>query len=226
MKEKLIYMNISLHHVKTSFAVGDKRKESNVTATPLLVVSMMRIGIMSKNFISKSKLANNILGFKADAKIESCVFFTKNSAASNNFRTLAKGNVEGVRYEKSNGFDDLFESSFSLLNLRGNALDQVNTSLKLVSATDILILFCDKDMFKDDRCVGYLDNLKEKTKDENGKPVVKKLIIIFTKVCEQNFEQLRQKFAEICSKFIYKMFQGNYEEILTGVQIEISNREI
>ena len=85
MKEKLIYMNISLHHVKTSFAVGDKRKESNVTATPLLVVSMMRIGIMSKNFISKSKLANNILGFKADAKIESCVFFTKNSAESNNF---------------------------------------------------------------------------------------------------------------------------------------------
>ena len=220
MKKKLTYMNTSLHHVKISWFVGDKRKETGVTLASVPVVSVVRIGRMSKRFISKSELANDVLGFDHNARIGSCGFFTRKSAASNNRRKLSKGNIEGVWYEKFHGLDS-FESSFTFLNLRGNALDHVDTSLKLASATDILILFCDRDMFKDDQYTRYLDDLKQKAKQENGNPVIKKIIIIFTKDCMENLRQCDQKISTICSNRSYQPFNDNYKELLERVVVEI-----
>ena len=214
INKDLTYMRTSLHHVKTSWAVGGKRQEGSVTTAPIHVVSMMRIGKMSENFFSKSKLANDILGFRTDAKIGSCGFFNKSSAASNNRRKLAEGNVEGMWYEKSYR-SNAFESSFTLLNLRGNAQNHIQTSLKLASATDTLILFCDEDMFKDNNYFEYLDKLGQETK------VVKKVIIVFTKACMEKIRQCHLKFAAISSNYHYQLFDGVYQKCLTNIQDEI-----
>ena len=219
-QKNLIYMNASLHQVKISWNVGDQKKESNVTIASIPVVSMIRIGRLSENFISKSQFANDILDFKAEAKIGSCGFFTKCSAASNNRRKLAKGNVEGVWFETSDELD-AFESSFAMLNLRGNGKEHVDASLRLASATDILILFCHEDMFKDEDHIAYLNNLKKNTKDSNGKSVIKRIIIIFTKASIQEVGQCHTKFAEICSNLTYELFEGDYLKLLTSVQKEI-----
>ena len=219
-QKNLIYMNASLHQVKISWNVGDQKKESNVTIASIPVVSMIRIGRLSENFISKSQFANDILGFKAEAKIGSCGFFTKCSAASNNRRKLAKGNVEGVWFETSDELD-AFESSFAMLNLRGNGKEHVDASLRLASATDILILFCHEDMFKDEHHIAYLNNLKKNTKDSNGKSIIKRIIIIFTKASIQEVGQCHTKFAEICSNLNYELFEGDYVKLLTSVQKEI-----
>ena len=69
---------------------------------------------------------------------------------------------------------DQFKSSLTLLNLRENVEDHVNTTMKLVTATDIPILFSNGDMFKDDRNIRHLDNLSLKTKDENEMSAVQK----------------------------------------------------
>ena len=220
MKKNLTYMNTSLHHVNISWFVGDKRKESAITFALVPVVSVVRIGKLTESFISKSKLANDILGFDNNAMIWSCGFFTRYWAASNDRRKLAKGNIEGVWYEKL-VWSDSFESAFTFLNLRGNALEHVDTSLKLVSATDILIFFCDSDMFKDDRYIRYLDDLKQKANNKNGNSVVKKIIIIFTKCCIKNIGQCHQKFNAICSELEYQLVSDSYQKLLKCVVVEI-----
>ena len=216
----LIYMQKSLHHIKTSWYINNKRKESSVTIAGIPVVSMIRIGEMTERFCSKSKLANDILEIKFDATKGSCGFFTKFSAASNDRRKLAEGNVEGVWYETLND-SGVFGSSFTLLNLRGNAQNHIETSLKLASATDILMLFFDEDMFKDDQHIGYLDNLKQKTRDKNGNPVVKKIIIMFTKACIKKLRQCYSKFVAICPNVIYQLFDGDYQRNLNVIKVEI-----
>ena len=222
MTKNLIYMNTSLHQIKISRIFGCNRKEGNVTIAPIPVVSMTRIGKMSQSFISKSKFGNDLLNFKVDAKTGSCGFFTRDSGASNNRRKLAEGNIDGIWYQNSDKLGT-FACSFTLLNLSGNSQDHVDTSLILASATDLLILFCDEDMFKDDRYIEYLDYLKQKTKDTNGESFVKEIIVIFTKACLQNVNQCHSKFIEMCSKVTYHLFKGNenYQKILQTVQSNI-----
>ena len=145
--KKRLYMDMSLRHVKISWVRGGQTVEGDVTNAPVMLISMIRCGELSEESASKSKLANDMFKFKSDPDIGSCGFFSKYSLSSNKSRQVAKGTVEGMWYEgKSN--DDKFPASFGLLNLRGDALEHMETAATLASISDLLFMFCDKDMFK------------------------------------------------------------------------------
>ena len=72
-----VYMDVSLRQVKITWKSGGRIVEGDVTNAPVPIISMIRCGQQSPGSFSKSKLANDLLNFKCDAKIGSCGFFTK-----------------------------------------------------------------------------------------------------------------------------------------------------
>ena len=90
-----------------------------------------------------------MLKFKCDPDFGSCGFFAKHSMSSNDLRKAGKGTVEGIWFEGKSNLDK-FQASFGLLNLRGDALQHIQTAATLASFSDVLFIFCDRDMFKDD----------------------------------------------------------------------------
>ena len=140
-----LYMDMSLRQVKIAWVKGGKTVEGNVTNAPVILISMIRCG--QQSVVSKSKLANDLFKFKSDPDFGSCGFFSKYSLSSNKLREVAKGTVEGMWYERKSN-DDKFSAPFGLLNLRGDALEYIETASTVTSVSDVVIMFCDKDMFQ------------------------------------------------------------------------------
>ena len=92
-------------------------------------------------------LANDLFNFKRDAILGSCGFFSRYSLSSNGSRNVAEGTVEGMWYEPTS-IDDKFQVSFGLLNLRGDAFQNMETAATVASISDVLFMFCGKIRFK------------------------------------------------------------------------------
>ena len=156
-----LYMNMSLRQVKIAWVKEGQTVEGNVTNAPVILISMIRCGQWSVESFSKSKLANDLLKFKSDPDFGSCGFFSKYSLSSNKSREVATGTVEGMWYQgKSN--DDKFPASFGLLNLRGDALQHMETAAALVSISDVFFMFCDKGMFITDTYKNLLQDITKR----------------------------------------------------------------
>ena len=112
---------------------------------------MIRCGQQSIERFSKSKLANELFHFKFDPNLGSCGFFTKHLLSSNNLRKTADGTVEGMWFDKGRWSDDGFLESFGLLNLRGDALQHIQTATALASYSYAIFMLCNVDMFQNDR---------------------------------------------------------------------------
>ena len=145
-----LYMNRSLHQVKITWLRKVHLMEWAPTNAPIFLISMMRCGLQSFESFSKSKLENGLFRFKCYSDFGSCGFFTKHSLSSNILRQAANGTAEGMWFESSSNYDR-FPASFGLLNLRGDALQHIQTATTLASCSDVVFMFCDVDMFKDDR---------------------------------------------------------------------------
>ena len=120
--------------------------------------------------------------------------FHEDSLSSNNSRKVAKGNVEGIWSEGKSDLDK-FPASFGLLNLRGDALQHTQTATTLASFSDVVFMFCDGDMFKDDRYKNILEEIAEKLKlKEKGEKKISKLVVVFTKHSQRNVKENRALF--------------------------------
>ena len=80
--------------------------------------------------------------------------------------------------------DDKFQVSFGLLNLRGDAFQNMETAATVASISDVLFMFCGKDMFQN----GVYKNLVQETNKKlnlNGEGVkkIKKVGCNFPKRC-------------------------------------------
>ena len=142
-------MDMSLSQVKIAWLNEGHITEGDVTNAPIPLMSLIRCEQQSTESFSKSKLANDLFKFKCDPDFGSCEFFTKNSLYSNDSRKAAKGTVEGIWFEGKWNLDK-FQAWFDLLNLRGDALQHIKTAATLASFSDVLFIFCDRDMFNDD----------------------------------------------------------------------------
>ena len=215
--KKRLYMDMSLRQVKIAWVKGGQTVEGNVTNAPVIFISMIRCGQQCEESISKSKLANDLFKFKSDPDFGSCGFFSKYSLSSNKSRQVAKGTVEGMWYEgKSN--DDKFPASFGLLNLRGNALEHMETASTLASASDVLFMFCEKDMFKTDGCKNLLRATARKLSVREGEEKkIQDLVVVFRKDVRESVKINRSLFQGISKAVIWKMFSNNYQKFLTSI---------
>ena len=221
--EERLYMDISLRHVKIAWTSDGQTLEGDVTNAPVILISMIRCGQQSAESISKSKLANDLFKFKSDPDFGSCGFFSKHSLSSNESREVAKGTVEGMWYEgKSN--DDKFPASFGLLNLRGDALEYMETAATLASVSDVLFMFCDKDMFKTESYKNLLQDttrkLSIKRSNEKG---IQKLVVIFRKDMYDNVKMNRSLFQGISKTVIWEKFGKSYQKFLASVNDIVQN---
>ena len=221
--EERLYMDISLRHVKIAWTSDGQTLEGDVTNAPVILISMIRCGQQSAESISKSKLANDLFKFKSDPDFGSCGFFSKHSLSSNESREVAKGTVEGMWYEgKSN--DDKFPASFGLLNLRGDALEYMETAATLASVSDVLFMFCDKDMFKTESYKNLLQDttrkLSIKRSNEKG---IQKLVVIFRKDMYDNVKMNRSLFQGISKTVIWEKFGKSYQKFLASINDIVQN---
>ena len=212
-----LYMDMSLRKVKIAWIKGGQTVEGNVTNAPVILISMIRCGQQCVESISKSKLANDLFKFKSDPEFGSCGFFSKYSLSSDKSRQVAKGTVEGMWYEgKSN--DDKFPASFGLLNLRGDALEHMETASTLASASDVLFMFCEKDMFKTDSYKNLLRAISRKSsvrESENKK--IQNLVVVFRKEVRESVKINRSLFEGISKPVIWEMFSNNYQKFLASI---------
>ena len=217
-----LYMDMSLRHVKISWTRGGQTVEGDVTNAPVMLISMIRCGELSEESVSKSKLANDIFKFKSDPDIGSCGFFSKYSLSSNKSRHVAKGTVEGMWYEgKLN--DDKFRESFGLLNLRGDALEHMETAATLASVSDVLFMFCDKDMFKSDSYKSLLQATTKKLSVKEGeKKRIQKLVVVFRKDVYDSVRMNRAFFQAISKTVVWEMV-ASYQKFLASMNNKVKN---
>lgn len=150
--DERMYMDLSLRSIRVTWLKDNQLVESDVTTAPLPIVSMIRFGDQSAETISKSKLANAILKFSTAEDSGSCGFFRNSSPSSNNYREVSSGIIEGIWYQDmcmNCSTSDLFLTSFRLLKLRGDSLNYPESSSTLASISDVLLFFCDNDMFEE-----------------------------------------------------------------------------
>ena len=218
-----LYMDMSLRQVKIAWVKGGQTVEGNITNAPVILISMIRCGQQSVESISKAKLANDLFKFKSDPDFGSCGFFSKYSLSSNQLREVAKGTVEGMWYEgKSN--DDKFPASFGLLNLRGDALEHIETASTVASVSDILIMFCDKNMFQNDSYKNLLqDTTRKLSVKERDDKMIKKLVVVFTKDLYESVKINRPLFQRISKDVIWEMFSNNYQTFLASINNTVQN---
>ena len=173
---------------------------------------------ISAGHVSKSMLANDLFNFKRDANFGSCGFFSKHSLSSNGSRKVAEGTVEGMWYEGKSG-DEMFQASFGLLNFRGDAVQNMETASTLASISDVLFMFCGKDMFKN----GAYKNLVQETNKKlnlNGDKVkkIKMFVAIFPKdangVVNENYEE----FYDISEDVITKTISSKPQKLLISLR--------
>ncbi|KAI6661267.1 hypothetical protein LOD99_10088 [Oopsacas minuta] len=118
---------------------NERARESIVFNEPMPIISFIRFGKHSSDKFSKSKILNNILGFKHDC------FIHRNSPGSTKFRVLFNGTVELAWFLPKRGDENRFANPITFLNLRGNAaehLKQLNF-IQLLSSKIFLILWSD-----------------------------------------------------------------------------------
>ena len=218
-----LYMDMSLRQVKIAWAKGGQTVEGNVTNAPVILISMIRCGQQCVESISKSKLANDLFKFKSDPDFGSCGFFSKNSSSSNKSRQAAKGTVEGMWYEaKSN--EDKFPASFGLLNLRGDALEHMETASTLASISDVLFMFCAKDMFKTDSYKNLLQATTRKLSVKEGEEKkIQNLVVVFRKDVHESVKINRSLFQGISKAVIWEMFSNNYQKFLASINSTVQN---
>ena len=218
-----IYMDMSLRQVKTAWVREGHIVDGDATKAPIPLISMMRCGHQSSESFSKSKLANDLLKFKCGRDFGSCGFFTKESLASNGLREASKGTVEGMWFEGKSNLDK-FSESFGLLNLRGDALQHIQTATTLASCSDVVFMFCDRDMFKDDLYKDMLQGTAEKLKlKDDGEKKISKLVVISTKDAQRQVDQNRALFQDICKTLKGKRVVDNYQKFLASINDTIQN---
>ena len=218
-----LYADMSLRHVKIAWVKENQTVEGNVTNAPVILISMIRCGQQSVQSISKSKLANDLFKFKSDPNFGSCGFFSKHSLSSNKLREAAKGTVEGLWYEgKSN--NDKLSASFGLLNLRGDALEHMETASTVVSVSDVVLIFCEKDLFKTDSYQNLLQAITRKINlKEREEKTIKNLVVVFTKDLYESVKTNRSLFKRISKDVIWEMFSSNYPKFLVAVNKKVQN---
>ena len=212
-----VYMDMSLRHVKTTWINEGHIVEGNVTNAPVALFSMIRCGQTSAGFLSKSMLANDLFNFKLDAILGSCGFFSRYSLSSNGSRKVAEGTVEGMWYEPTSN-DDKFQASFGLLNLRGDAFQNMETAATVVSISDVLFMFCGKDMFQN----GVYKNLVQETNKKlnlNGDGVkkIKKLVVIFPKDAYHVVSENRAQFYDISETVVWEKISSKPQKLLISL---------
>ena len=212
-----LFMDVSLRQVKIAWMNGSHVVEGDVTNAPIPIISMIRCGKQSGESFSKSKLANDLFKFKCDPDFGSCGFFTKDSLSSNESRKIAEGTVEGMWFEgKSN--DEKFPASFGLLNLRGDCLRNIQTATTLASISDVIFIFCDGDMFNDDRYKNMLQNTAEKLKlKDGGEKKIKRMVVILTKDAQKILKENRALFENISETVVWKRVGSNYQKFLASI---------
>ena len=222
-----LYMDMSLRQVKIAWVNEGHIVEGDVTNAPIMLISMIRCGQQSTESFSKSRLANDLFKFKCDSDFGSCGFFTKDSLSSNDSRKAAKGTVEGMWFEGKSNLDN-FPASFGLLNLRGDALQHIQTATTLASVSDVVLMFCDGDMFKDDRYKNVLQETAEKLKlKDEGEKKIGKLVVAFTKDAYCNVKKNRALFQNISKTVVWEKLGNNYQKFLASINdtIQKSLRE-
>ena len=220
-----VYMDISLRQVMISWKSEGNIVEGDVTYAPIPLMSMIRCGQRSPGSFSKSKVANDLLKFKFQAGVGSCGFFTKDSLSSNNLRKVAKGTVEGMWFE-SKSDDDTFPESFGLLNLRGDALEHIHIAARLVSYSDVVFMFCDKDMFGDARYENLLkDTAKTLKTKEEGEKKINKLFVIYNEDAKSKVKENCAFFQDISNNIVWKMvkIKSNYQKFISSITSNIEN---
>ena len=219
-----VYMDISLRQVKIAWVVNEDRiVEGDVTNAPILIISMIRFGIQTAQFLSKSKLANDLFEFRSNPYFGSCGFFTKDSLSSNYSRKAAKGTVEGLWFEAKSNVDK-FPASFGLLNLRGDGLEHVQTAATLASSSDVAFMFCNSDMFKDDKYKNFLRETAEQLKlKKYGEKKISKLVIIYTKDTRNKVRENSALFKEISENILLKKVDSSSKTFLVSLKEIIQN---
>ena len=215
--EGQVYMDMSLRHVKTTWINEGHIVEGNVTNAPVALFSMIRCGQTSVDCVSKSMLANDLFNFKRDPILGSCGFFSRYSLSSNGSREVAQGTVEGMWYERTSD-DDKFEASFGLLNLRGDALQNMETAATVSSISDVLFMFCGKDMFEN----GVYKNLVQETNKKlhlNGDRAkkIKKLVVIFPKDAHCVVSENRSQFHDISETVVWQKIGRKPQTLLDSL---------
>ena len=210
-----IYMDMSLRQVKIAWKSQGHIVEGDVTKAPILLISMIRCGHQSNESFSKSKLANDLFKFKYDTNIGSCGFFTKESLTSNCLRKVANGTVEGMRFESN---QEEFPASFGLLNLRGDALQHIQAVSTLASFSDVVFMFCDRDMFKNNLYKTILRETAEKLKLRNDEEKrIGKLVVISTKDAQHHVTENLVLFKHISKTLEGKKVRKNYQKFLVSI---------
>ena len=218
-----LFMDVSLRQVKIAWVNEGHIVEGDVTNAPIPLISLIRCGHQSKESFSKSKLANDLFDFRCDPNFGSCGFFTKASLSSNDSRKTAEGTVEGMWFEGKSS-DDKFAASFGLLNLRGDGIQKMQTATTLASLSDVVFMFCDGDMFKDNRYKILLRETAEKLKlQSNGEKKIKKLVVVFTKDAFNNVRENRVLFENISQTVVWKKVDNNYQRFLAEINNTIQN---
>ena len=216
-----LYMDMSLRQVKIAWANEGHIVEGDVANAPIPLISMIRCGQQSTEIFSKSKLANDLFKFKCDPDFGSCGFFTKDSLSSNDSRKAAKGTVEGIWFEGKSNLDK-FPASFGLLNLRGDAFQHVQTATTLASVSDVVFMFCDRDMFKDDCYKNLLQETTEKLKLKDGREKkISKLVVVFTKDAKSKIKENRALFKNISETVLWEKVSNNYQKFLASINSTI-----
>ena len=172
---------------------------------------------------SKSKLANDLFNFKCDPHFGSCGFFTKDSLSSNDSRKAAKGTVEGTWFEGISK-EDNFPAPFSLLNLRGDVLQHMQTATTLASSCDVFFMFCDKNMFEDESYKNLLRETAEnlKLKDE-GEEKISKLVVVFTSAAQHKVKENRAILEDISKTVLWEKVGNNYQRFPRSINETIQN---
>ena len=218
-----IFMDMSLRQVKIAWVNEGHIVEGDVTNAPIPLISFIRCGLQSSESFSKSKLANDLFNFKCDPNFGSSGFFTKASLSSNDSRKTAEGTVEGMWFEGKSS-DDKFAASFGLLNLRGDGIQKMQTATTLASLSDVVFMFCDGDMFKDNRYKNLLRETAEKLKLQgNGEKKIKKLVVVLTKDAQRNVKENRVLFENISQTVVWKRVGNNYQKFLATINDTIQN---
>ena len=215
--EGQVYMDMSLRHVKTTWINEGQIVEGNITNAPVALFSMIRCGQTSDDCVSKSMIANDLFNFKRDAILGSCGFFSKSSESSNGSREVAEGTVEGMWYERTLD-DNKFQASFGLLNLRGDAFQNMETAATVASISDALFIVCGKDMFN----TGVYKNFVQETNKKltlNGDRVkkIKKLVVISPQNARRVVSENPPQFGCIFETVVWEKIGGNPQKLLISL---------
>ena len=216
--EGQVYMDMSLRHVKTTWISEGHIVEGNVTNVPVFLFSMIRCGQISAKHVSKSMLANDLFNFKRDANLGSCGFFSRYSLSSNGSRKVSEGTVEGMWYEGTST-DERFQASFGLLNLRGDALQNIETAATVASISDVLFIFCGKYMFKNGVHKNLIQETNNKLNLNGGKEKkIKKLVVIFPEEEDSVVNENSAEFLDISETVVKKTISSKPLKLLASLR--------